>query len=224
MSIIIVFAGGDPVPNHVLGDLPVPDRVVAADSGYRNAEALGFDVDVVIGDFDSLPADSDLPPGVERVSYPTDKDATDLELAFEFALGVDAERIVLVGGEGGRFDHELATTMLLGSPRWAGVPEVEWVRSDAHCHVIRNTKRIHGDSGATISLIAIAGDATGVSTLGLQWDLASETLHQGSTRGVSNRFAAPEAMVRVESGALLAVVPRPGQDQSPASTDGSSAS
>jgi thiamine pyrophosphokinase len=210
MSVIIVFAGGDPVPRDILEDLPVPDQVIAADSGYRNAEVLGFRVDVVIGDFDSLPADSDFPPGVEKISYPTDKDATDLELAFEFARSADGQRIVLVGGEGGRFDHEVATTMLLGSPQWASVPDVEWVRSDAHCYVVRDAKRIQGDPGATISLISIAGDATNVSTEGLEWDLASETIYQGSTRGVSNRFTSLEAVVRVGSGALLAVVPQGG--------------
>lgn len=197
------------MPMKVIDDLPDADHVIAADSGYVSALALGLGVDVVIGDFDSLPPETDLESRTEVLRYPTDKEATDLELAFEFALGNQPDRIVLVGGEGGRFDHEMATTTLLCAERWRSVPEIEWVRTDSHCYVVRRTIRIQGDPGATISLVAIDGTARGVSTRGLNWGLDSETIEAGSTRGVSNRFKAPEATIKVEDGVLLAIVPDP---------------
>lgn len=208
MTTALIFAGGDIVPIDLLDELPVPDLVIAADSGYLSAVALGISVDVVVGDFDSL-GDAALPLDTESLRYPTNKDATDLELAFEFALGGETDRIVLVGGEGGRFDHELATTNLLASDRWARIPEIEWARTDSRCYVVRGTLRIQGDLGATISLIAFGGAATGVSTHGLECPLASEQIEAGSSRGVSNRFVQPEATIRVDHGVLLAVVPNP---------------
>jgi len=48
---------------------------------------------------------------------------------------------------------------------------------------------------------------TGVRTTGLRWALEGETLEAGSSRGVSNVFAAPEATVSLESGVILAIRP-----------------
>jgi thiamine pyrophosphokinase len=208
MSTVLVFAGGNPVPLPLRDELPEPDRVIAADSGHENAIALGFDVDVIVGDFDSLSPGSPVAGGTRRVRHPEDKDATDLELALELAVAEAPRRIVLVGAEGGRFDHELAALTVVGSPRWAGVPEIEWVRSDAHVYVIRKTIRIQGDPGAYVSLLAVGGDAVGITTTGLVWALKGETLRSGSSRGASNQFGSPEATIRVEEGALVAVVPR----------------
>jgi thiamine pyrophosphokinase len=48
-----------------------------------------------------------------------------------------------------------------------------------------------------------------VTTGGLVYPLRGETLSPGSSRGVSNVFAAAEARVTLERGVLLAVRPGP---------------
>jgi thiamine pyrophosphokinase len=58
-----------------------------------------------------------------------------------------------------------------------------------------------------ISLLALHGPARGVVTDGLLYSLSGETLAPGSTRGMSNEFASPEAHIAVETGVLLAVRP-----------------
>lgn len=207
MSTIIVFAGGNSVPQSAVEELPDADRVIAADSGYLIAAALGYDVDTVVGDMDSIGPMSQLDESIEVVRHPVDKDATDLELAFELAVREQPRRIVLVGAEGGRFDHEVAAVSVICSDRWNVVPEIDWVRSDAISYVIRHTRRIQGDPGDHISLIPVGGDAIGVATTGLKWELKGETLHFGSTRGVSNLLLRTEILVRVSSGVVLGVIP-----------------
>lgn len=207
MSTILIFAGGDLAPQMILDDIPRGDYVIAADSGYNSAVSLGFHVDAVIGDFDSLSPALPLRPETEEIRFPVDKDATDLELAFELAIGRDPARIVLVGGEGGRLDHELSALTVVASPRWAAVPTIEWARTDARIHVIRGATRVQGDPGSVISLLAFNGDAGGVATQGLQWELDDETIYGGSSRGVSNLFQSPETLIRVESGTLVAIIP-----------------
>lgn len=204
---VVIFAGGTPLPEAVVADLPVPDLVIAADSGYGVAISLGYRVDVVVGDFDSIELDGPLPAGIEVLKHPTDKDATDLELALELAARGEPLRVVLVGAQGGRFDHEVGAVATLASERWDAIPEVDWVRSDAIAHVIRGTRRIQGDVGAIISLIPMGGDAVAVTTGGLMWDLGGETLYAGTSRGISNRFVRTEAVITVGSGTLLAVIP-----------------
>lgn len=206
MDTVLIFAGGESLESKVLDELPLPDYVIAADSGFSLAQGLGFNTDVIVGDLDSLSPLSDVPDGTKIIQHPRDKDASDLELAFELALHEDPGRIVLVGAEGGRFDHELSAATLICSDRWKNVPEIDWVRQTATCSVVRGTRRLQGDAGAVVSLIAMGGDAHGVVTHGLQWELADEILYAGSSRGISNRIRRPEFSVRVGKGTLLAVL------------------
>lgn len=208
METVLLFTGGDSPGPDLPGELPQPDLVVAADSGYDQAVKTGFAVDVLVGDMDSI--ESDLLPGhviVER--HRPDKDATDLELALERVLEHRPNRVVVVGGTGGRVDHEIATAQLLCSDRWVDIEEMDWVTNRGWAHVIRGRRIVHGDPGNLISLIPIGGPADGVHTKGLRWNLADATMASGTTWGVSNEFAGPVADIRIGSGCLLAVIPVP---------------
>ena len=217
MNTVIVFAGGEVPPKGVVADLPTADLIVAADGGMTVAEALGIAVDVLVGDLDSI--DPELPGHLIVERHPEDKDATDLELAFELVARDWPERVVVVGGAGGRADHEMATASLLCSPRWAPIEEIDWVTGRARSHVVRGHRQIHGDIGTLISLIPYGGDAMDVHTKGLRWELDGDTLSAGSTRGVSNLMISPVVDLRVGSGVLLAVLP--GQPSNPAGMEGS---
>ena len=205
MDTALIFTGGDPLPDSMIDEAPNADLVVAADGGYDQARLLGFQVDVVVGDMDSIQTPQ-LPKHVVVERHPVDKDATDLELALELVSREDPQRIVVAGGGGGRLDHELATAALLCSPRWAAVEEIDWLSSRGRGHVIRGRRILHGDRGETMTLIPLGGDSTGVTTKGLQWELQNETLPAGTTRGVSNILTGPVVDITVRLGCLLAVV------------------
>ncbi len=206
MDTILIFTGGERPDRDVIGDLPAADLIVAADSGYDLAVSLGFVVDVLVGDLDSV-SDSPIPDHVIIERHPIDKEQTDLDLAIELALREEPARLVIVGGAGDRHDHELATTLLLCSQRWSRIDEIDWFSSRSRVHLVRDRRIIHGDIGSIVSLIPTGGDAVGVTTRGLKWELSGETLFAGSTRGVSNVMTSPVVDVRVEQGCLLFVVP-----------------
>lgn len=206
MPTILIFAGGDLPGSDVADELPAPDLVLAADSGYDAAEYLGIRVDVLVGDLDSITT-SPVADHVIIERYPEDKDQTDLDLALELALREDPERVVVIGGTGGRFDHELSTLGLICSERWAGIDELEWISSRGRAYVVRRRRIVHGDVGATVSLIPVGGPVTGLDTNGLHWELTDAELVPGTTWGVSNLMQAPVADIRVRSGCLLVVFP-----------------
>lgn len=207
METILIFAGGDSPTESLVDELPDDvDLVVAADSGYDLAVAQGFAVDVLVGDLDSI--ETEVIPGhvtVER--HPADKNATDLELALEKVMAERPDRVVVVGGAGGRVDHELAAAALLCSERWTLIEQIDWVTDRGWSHVIRGRRVVHGDVGMTISIIPMGGDAHGVTTRGLRWDLSDATLYHGTTHGVSNEFLGPVADIWVGVGCVLAVLP-----------------
>jgi thiamine pyrophosphokinase len=205
MDTILIFAGGDPVEPDLAQELPGADLVMAADSGYDSAVLLGYAVDVLVGDLDSIVA-THLPDHVIVERHPVDKDQTDLDLALDLAMRDDPSRIVVVGGTGGRLDHELATASLICDERWSEV-EIDWVSSRGRAHVIRRRRIVHGDVGATVTLLAIGGPVTGLSTRGLKWELDGAIFEPGSTWGVSNVMQNPIADIKVGSGCLLVVFP-----------------
>jgi thiamine pyrophosphokinase len=196
---VVVLAGGPDPPASV--SLPAAVPVIAADSGAE----LGPRVDLAVGDFDSISAET--LARLERVErHPEAKEASDLELALEAALRLGPDRIVVFGGAGGRLDHVLAALLLLAADAYAGV-ELDAQLGAAAVHVIRGERRLAGEVGELISLFAVHGRASGVVTEGLVYPLRRETLEPGSTRGLSNVFAAPEARIRVGRGVVLGVRP-----------------
>jgi len=208
-STAVVLAGGEPV--HPSDRAAVPDGafVVAADSGLDAAEALDLAVDVVVGDMDSVS-----PPALERAEaagvridrHPTDKDATDLELALDLAREAGAAEIIVLGGHGGRLDHLLGNALLLTAPRFSGCA-IRWIVGRVTVTPCRpgRTVAIDGAPGDRVSVLPVGGAATTVMTSGLAWPFAGDDLGHGSTRGMSNTMTHPSATVAVGNGVLLVI-------------------
>ncbi|HEY8776242.1 MAG TPA: thiamine diphosphokinase [Gaiellaceae bacterium] len=203
MATVVVLCGG---PGSVrVADLPAGATVIAADGGAELAWMVGLSVDLVVGDMDSISAET--LAGIERVErHAAEKDATDLELALVAALRFEPERVLVLGGGGGRLDHLFGGLLLLAAEAYAGV-RVDAQFGAAAVHVIRGERTLHGEPGELISLLAVHGRARGVVTDGLVYALRRETLEPGSSRGVSNVFAGPQARIALEGGVLLAVRP-----------------
>lgn len=190
-------------------DLPTPDRVVCADSGVSLALRLGLDIDVVVGDLDSVAAD-DLRTaqarGAEVRRHPAAKDHTDLELALRVAAD-GSEQVVVVGGAGGRLDHALANVAALATDDLARV-DVRARLGPDDVHVVRGSARLDLPVGATVTLLPSGGPARGVTTTGLRYPLDDEELSAWSARGVSNVVEDTPVGIDVRDGCVLVVVPR----------------
>jgi thiamine pyrophosphokinase len=203
-DVVVVASGAGPSVT-----VPGASTVIAADGGLDRATALGLDVDVLIGDLDSVSAGALAAAeaaGARVVRHPEAKDATDLELALDEAVRLGARSVLLVASAEGRLDHLLGSLVLLGAEPYAAI-ELDAIVGDALVHVVRGERALRGSPGELLSLIAVGGPATGVVTSGLDFPLASETLRPGSSRGLSNVFTATEARVALDAGVLLAIRP-----------------
>jgi thiamine pyrophosphokinase len=203
VTTVVVVAGGPDRPAAV--SVPSEAMVIAADGGAELARELGLQVDLAVGDFDSI---SEVALAwVARIErYPVSKEATDLELALGAALALGPERIFVLGGAGGRLDHLLGELLLLAGDAFAGV-RVDAQLGAAAVHVVRRERLLAGEPGELISLFPVHGPAGGVVTEGLVYPLHGETLAPGTSRGLSNVFGAREARISVARGVLLAIRP-----------------
>ena len=208
-EVVVVVSGGDLPAARAALEVPPGAPVIAADKGLEHALALGLDVTVAVGDFDSASPEAVAvaeAAGVRIERHPQEKDATDLELALDLALTSSPARILVLASEGGRLDHLLSAALLLASERYAR-SQIDAFVGDARVHVLRGERELEGEPGELLTLLAVNGPAEGVTTEGLAYPLRGETLEPGSSRGVSNVFAASRARVTVERGVLLAIRP-----------------
>lgn len=205
---VIIFANGDAAdPKIVQPWIERADLIIAADGGTRNALRVDVMPQVVIGDLDSL-AQADRAQldrsGVPLIVYPTRKDYTDLELALRYALQQGATEIVIFSALGGRWDQSLANLMLLTLPELAQV-STRIVDQQLSVSVIRDRAEISGEVGDTLSLLALKGDAQGVTIEGCEYPLIEATLPFGATLGISNVLRQPTASITVKQGQILAL-------------------
>lgn len=208
-KVVVVVSGGWPPDAEAVFVVPLDAPVIAADRGVEHAQALGLPISLAIGDFDSvdsaaLAAAEAAGARIER--HPTEKDATDLELALDAAVALHPERVLVLSGGGDRLDHLLGELLLLASARYESVA-VDALVGRARCHVVRGERTLLGEVGELVSLFAVHAPAEGVATEGLSYPLVGETLEPGSTRGASNVFAAEAATISLESGVVLVVRP-----------------
>ncbi len=206
----LIFANGDPPAGDIARQWLQRDAIViAADGGAANALAAGLAPDTVIGDLDSLPEAmrADLERrGARFVVHPARKDETDLELAVRHALERGATDIVIFSALGGRWDQSLANTLLLALPALRNVP-AQIVDRRQTMRLVHSGRpaRIEGRPGDTLSLLALGGDARGVTIEGCEYALSDALLPLGATLGVSNVLVEPAAQVSVKEGIVLAI-------------------
>lgn len=186
------------------------DLIVAADGGAVHCLRLGITPHVLIGDLDSLgAADRSFleEKGVQIVSYPVDKDYTDLELAIAYTKDSGIQDVLIFGGLGARWDHTLANLLL---PLSAQFKDMQLRLLDGSQEVIildaGEKHELHGQPGDMLSLIPIVDHAHGISTNGLRYPLNGESLYFGSSRGISNVFLRTPVQIGFEEGTLICVI------------------
>lgn len=209
---VVVVAGGAALEPSLVACLRWVEpgaATIAADSGIDLARRLERPIDLAVGDFDSVSSEglawaTESGAVIER--HPVAKDATDLELALEAAVSWTPERIVVLGGHGGRLDHLLANVAVLSAERFADV-QISALIGAATVTIVRGQGEVRGVPGELVSLLPQHGPAMGVTTTGLRYPLADEPLGAGSTRGISNELVGAFATVTVRSGVLAVVQP-----------------
>ncbi|MCH5210748.1 MAG: thiamine diphosphokinase [Oscillospiraceae bacterium] len=173
------------------------DYIICADGGYNHAVKMGIKPDVLIGDFDSA---KDYEGFKDRIQYPVRKDFTDGELAVRYAIEHGFEDIVLIALTGNRLDHTMADIFLLSL-----CPKGIMIDDNNEIYLLKDTLRISGRKGQTLSIVPVSGDALGLSTKGLEYPLYEETLYFASSRGISNVMTEEICEISIKKGMALVI-------------------
>lgn len=181
------------------------DKLIAVDGGANRIKKINILPDLVIGDLDSLTKKNKKyyqSQKIEIIKHPVEKDQTDSELAIDYCLNNNFQKIYLTGALGGRFDQQLANLNLLEYIVELGL-EAKIISSHLEIALIKDQQKFINKKGYRLSLIAQTKIVKGLTITGCKYDLDNEDLKRSQTRGISNLIKADKAEVKLENGLLI---------------------
>ena len=202
-----VILSAVPLSAEMAGYLRPDDYVIACDAGYRNAEHLGVQPDLVIGDFDSAP--QPLTNG-KTVVLPHIKDDTDTHFAARWAVQQGFSSVLLLGGLGGaRIEHTFAN---ISTGLFLARSGVDTLLADERSELRyllpdQPLCLAHGP-WMYLSVFPLTERLEGITIEGVFYPLRDAVLTNEYPLGVSNEFTAPSARLFCRSGAGLVILTR----------------
>ena len=195
----LIYTGGKVYLEGVTERPAEDDLVIAADSGYRTAEALGVVPRILLGDFDSL-GEPNPPKDCEVIRLPVEKDATDTQLAVSCAIDRGAKEIVIIGGLEGRLDHTLSTVAILEDLNARRYPAI-LTNGKNRVRFVRNSGVILPRSQYRFfSVIAADPVIRGVTIEGGKYPLKKAKLWRTHQLAVSNEITGNCALIEIHKG------------------------
>lgn len=193
--------------------------VVTADSGLSLCMKLGLRPDLAVGDFDTF--------GRERMEalrketgwnfevHRPEKDETDMELAVLGAAAAGCRRLYVLGGTGGRLDHELSNVLLMKKAKKLGVSMELY---DEHNRIFLleaetdSGYRFLKDQayGTYVSFLPLSQKVEGITLEGFRYPLKKKdiSIEENPSLCVSNELLLEWAQIFFERGSLICVESR----------------
>ncbi len=206
---ILIISGGH-IDDTFLSELTERERysmIIAADKGLAAADRLELPLDLIVGDFDSVPEDvlaRFRNKSTPIKTFPKEKDKTDTQIAIELALNNNPTAIDIVGATGCRMDHVLANIHLLLLP----------LRQNVHANILDLNNRIYlmdksfsihktEQYGGYVSLLPFTEKVAGLTLKGFKYPLDHVLLNSGNSIGISNEIKEDIALVEFSQGILV---------------------
>ncbi len=178
-----------------------PDFIIAADSGFDSLMEIGADVNLLIGDMDSIVSDI---KGYEDniIKLNSKKDETDTDFAVSTAIEMGAEDILIMPGVASRFDHSFANVLLLRRALKKGV-ECRIKNENNEIFVKNKAFEINDKIEQTVSFFAF--ENTVITLKGFYYPLNEYVFKTDDSIGVSNVIKEKSARVEFLKGEVLAI-------------------
>lgn len=205
MKRVIIVSGGKK-PSLSLYESLFDDtcRIIAVDSGAEFFRENGMVPHVLLGDFDSISAETlrFFEDKTELIRYDDVKDFTDTEAALEEAFKENPQEIIFLGCTGNRLDHFIGNLSLLEGALKRGISA--WIMDD-HNKIFMMEKPgiIRKDFGDYISFQAFRGPVKGFGVKGVKYPLWDYELVLGDSMNVSNEFVEKYISVTFKEGILM---------------------
>lgn len=207
MKAAIIAYGENVYDGEIITKIKSSDYIICADGGGQWAYENGIIPDYLIGDFDSINQDILAffsTRGVEIIRYPREKDYTDTEICVYKAFELGCMEISIIAGVGSRIDHSLGNIGLLHLIKQRGGSGCI-ISRDCSIYLCSDSIELGGSIGDIISILPLYGDAYGIKSKGLKYQLNDTDMAFGKPIGVSNEMTENNCWIEIKKGEILII-------------------
>lgn len=207
MKAVIVTGGKRPSRKLLLNNLEKGDFIIGVDSGCNCLCEYEIDPNIVMGDFDSI--DKKViayfkEKNIEKVSFNTDKDYSDTQLAYEKAKELGYKQILLFGATGSRLDHSLGNIGLMFDALKNDII-LEIIDDNNRSFFIDKPATLKGNYGDILSFIPMSDKVQGVTIKGAKYLLNNYDMTMLEPRALSNEFLNEDINISFKSGIIMVI-------------------
>lgn len=179
-------------------------NIFCADGGLKYALEIGAVPLEIWGDLDSV--DKSLVEKAEKmgsrvIEFDSRKDFTDGELILSEMEKRGFEKIIVLGGLGGRTDHLLTNLNLLFKFK-----NVVFLSEKEKIFRVENKMTIENEEGKTISFIPMSDTVEEITLTGFEYPLNKYTVKRGESICTSNIVRENCAVIEFKEGKLLGII------------------
>ncbi|MEX0736931.1 MAG: thiamine diphosphokinase [Bacteroidota bacterium] len=197
----LIIANGEPPRKQLLQTLArESDCVVCADGGANTALKFGILPHAIVGDMDSIHAETLAKFRAVPQHTDTDQDSTDLEKVVQWTIREGYDHITVAAGLGKRLDHTVGNLGVMA--KFYPDAVIRFVDDLGELSYVGRSTEFEAKIGSTISLIPL-NRCDGVTTAGLRYALTNESLELGFRHGTSNEIISNPVLIAVKSGHLI---------------------
>lgn len=185
-----------------------PEYVIGVDKGLTFLYNHQVMPTHIVGDFDSVSE-----PIIEYYKtktqipireFPSEKDATDTEIAVRLAVELGVSKLWILGATGTRLDHVMANIQVL---RIAHDNGVKAYIMDSHNRISLAEKEVHllreESFGEYFSLFPFEGVVEDLSIEGAKYPLSHYRMSASESRCVSNEYQEDEVKITFPDGMII---------------------
>ncbi|HCX62982.1 thiamine diphosphokinase [Sedimentibacter sp.] len=206
MTTLIVGNGSDIDKSHI-ENLNI-DYVICADGGLEKVKRLGLIPNLILGDFDSVNQsvlEDYKSLNIETVTFPSEKDYTDMELAISHAVKVGFKDIILVGASGTRLDHTVANMLLIEKYHKKDI-NIRIIDNNNFIQIITDSMIIPFRKNYYVSLIPLSENIEGLTLEGFKYPLNNINVERGSTLCISNEVSEDVGLIKLNKGSAFVFI------------------
>ena len=210
MKAVIVTGGKKPSKSLLKSYLEKDDFIIGVDSGCNCLYEYKVYPDIIMGDFDSAHEEAIRfleEKNIKKVSFNTDKDYSDTQLAYEKAKELGYKNIILFGATGSRLDHSLGNIGLLFDALKNKI-DLEIIDDNNRIFFIDKPTTLQGDYGQTLSFMPMSYTVSGVTIEGAKYLLDDYDMTILEPRAISNEFLNKDITISFRSGIIMVIYSR----------------
>lgn len=178
------------------------DLLICADAGYSHVKDMNLDIDLIVGDFDSL---CNIPANVNIYKLPKEKDETDLFVATEEGMKKGYTEFHIYGALGGRIEHSIANIQILSNLTTRNIKAKLFDRNTIIEVLSLGTHIYSEEMNGYISLFSLTEESI-ISINHLKYELQNKVITNLFPLGIDNEFIGRVATINIHKGLVLSII------------------